>query len=60
VDIWNSRERLEYLLQDLKIDRTGQLEKCIGCAYRTSLTFPEDRLDNHAEELYKKLSLPTI
>jgi MoaA/NifB/PqqE/SkfB family radical SAM enzyme len=55
-DIWNSEERNNYLLQNLKKERIGQLVACTECAYRTSLTFPADRLDGHEEELYEKLA----
>jgi MoaA/NifB/PqqE/SkfB family radical SAM enzyme len=55
-EIWDGPERLKYLLQNLKSDRTGQLEKCAACTYRTSLTFPEDRLDEHSAEVYARLT----
>jgi hypothetical protein len=55
-EIWDGPERLKYLLQNLKSDRTGQLENCAACTYRTSLTFPEDRLDEHSAEVYARLT----
>jgi uncharacterized Fe-S cluster-containing radical SAM superfamily protein len=56
--IWNSDERRENLLKNLRSEYTNQLKKCATCVLKTSFAFPEDRLDNYRDMIYQKLSPP--
>jgi len=56
LDIWNSEERYNMLLGVLKEKTNGLNAYCKDCTLRDDFAFESDLLDDHAVQLYEKLT----
>jgi len=56
LEIWNGEERKAMLQGVLKGRTCGLHENCKNCTWRDDLAFEDDLLDDHADEIYKRIS----
>ena len=56
LEIWNGEERKILLQGVLRGEESGLLENCKNCTFKDDLAFDADLLDDHADEIYKRIS----